>query len=119
MTDILSMLWDSTDELHRRFDLFPPDPEATMRVFREEVQEFDAETIARYPGWSPDIAETCAEAADVMVTVLATLSGLGITRAQFTAACQHVARKNDAKTWDTHFIHPETGKIQRKVKAQS
>ena len=114
MTDILSILWDSTDELHKRFDLFPPNPEATLPVFQEEVKEFAAEATA--PGSDYYDLAVCREAADVMVTILATLSGLGITREQFTAACQHVAMKNNAKTWDTHFINPETGKIQRKEK---
>lgn len=116
MTDILSILWDSTDELHKRFDKFPPNPEETLRVFDEECAEFGeaaAEMIAE--GEDAGYSDTCAEAADVIVTVLATLSGLGIKREDFEAWAQNVARKNNAKTWDTHFINPDTGKIQRKA----
>jgi NTP pyrophosphatase (non-canonical NTP hydrolase) len=120
MNDILSILWDSTDELHRRCDKFPPNPEETLRVFEEETQEFAsaaAEMIA--DGEDAGYSDTCAEAADVIVTILATLTGLGIGREDFEAWCHSVARKNDAKTWDTHFINPETGKIQRKSRSMT
>lgn len=114
MSDVLNLLWDSTDDLHRRFDLFPPNPEATLRVFDEETQEFGEAAGAAIQEEYVETWHVCSEAADAIVTILATLSGLGITREDFAKWAQVVANKNNAKTWDTHFVNPETGKIQRK-----
>lgn len=118
--NVLALLWDSTDELHHRFDKFPPKSRETLLVFVEEARELVEATqfYERFgelvPGTDRSITHVCLEAADVLVTVFATLSALGISREQFMAAAQSVAAKNDAKTHDTHFVNPDTGKITRR-----
>lgn len=115
MTDPTELLFNSTANLHTRFDLMPPDTDAVLRVMFEEVYEFTREVTRGDVYISPEFA--VSEACDVMVTVLAALISIGVDYAMIAAACERVAAKNDAKTTETHEIN-SAGKIARKV-AQS
>lgn len=117
MSDIINRLWNSTDDLHRRFDKYPPDANETLAVFDEESTEFTSVAWEIWNEGEGSVGECAQEAADVVVTVLATLTALGITREQFADACAAVAAKNDAKTHDTHYIRAD-GKIARKSRSE-
>ncbi len=107
-------LWKSTADLHERF--FPDDPpgfDARWRVFFEELSEFLAEVTM--PSELSDGAEL-SEAADLLVTLIGLLQLRGATFVEFEAALNGVARKNNAKTHETHEVNA-SGKIARKQKA--
>jgi hypothetical protein len=114
--DDIAALWASTDSLHRRFGKYPPKVMQTLKVFDEEIIEFGDEVLAAGDDFDP--AKVAEEAVDVMVTVLATLSALGIRREQLDQAVQKVIAKNNAKDHTTHYIR-EDGKIARRVKENS
>ena len=119
-SNVLDTLWNSTDSLHRTFGMFPPDPEKTLMVFEEECGEFynAADTVVNGGDINEDEdfrRETSLEAADVIVTILGTLTALGIARDDFYAACRAVAAKNLSKTHVTHYVR-EDGKISRRDK---
>lgn len=120
MTDTLKQLWESTVKFQQRFDLrqFFNLPNQ-MRVVNEEMSEFRDEVDKL---WYADLgvreyAETqlkaAREAADVIVTLMYTLSGLGLDYCDIAQALEQVAAKNDAKTHETHTIDGN-GKVSRK-----
>lgn len=111
--DVLRALWDSTAALHERFGTHGR-IDAQMRVVFEEVYEFTASVVSDEGMLSLD---TVDEATDVIVTLMSTLQSMGASFDHVAAAMQHVIAKNDAKTLDTHFVHPKTGKITRREKA--
>lgn len=108
----LKQLWDTTEAFFKRFDCYPPERKAQFRAYTEESDEF-ADTV--------DIADSffrpndaTAEANDVLVTMMGCLMARGISYDQFESALFGVAKKLDAKTDETHFVSPITGKITRK-----
>lgn len=110
MSDELKALWESTANLHKRF--FPDSPptfEARFRVFYEEIAELNL-ALMDISGNEPDVAK---EAADVFVTTIGLLQWYGIPLDVLQDAIQFVAKKNDAKTLDTHEIRAD-GKIARR-----
>lgn len=107
----LQTLWNSTFDLHSRFfPDTPPDFEARWRVFNEEVSEFLLECAN-----ANDLTdqEPAKEAADVLVTSIGLLQGLGFEYEDFEAAILATAKKNDSKTLTTHEVNSK-GKIARK-----
>lgn len=106
----LHALWDSTFDLHSRFfPDNPPDFEARWRVFNEEVSEFLLECAN-----ANDLTdmEPAQEAADVIVTLMGLLQGLGFDYNNLQDAIIATAEKNDSKTLKTHAVNKK-GKIAR------
>lgn len=107
----LRELWNSTRNLHSRFfPDTPPDFEARWRVFNEEVSEFLLE--CSLPSEMTDM-QSASEAADVLVTAIGLLQGLGFEYEDFEAAILATAGKNDSKSLTTHEVNSK-GKIVRK-----
>lgn len=110
MANSLRTLWNSTAALHARFfSDNPPSFEARWRVFNEEVSEFLLECAN-----ANDLTdqEPAKEAADVLVTAIGLLQGLGFEYEDFEAAILATAQKNDSKTLETHAVNKK-GKIAR------
>jgi hypothetical protein len=117
----LRELWQSTENLYRRFDL-KPSSEATRRKFNEEVLEFQTEHILQEVSivtracdqeLSDDEILT-EEAVDVIVTLIGMLMSAGISYADFEQAAFWKRIKNDNKTHETHVVH--NGLIERRSK---
>lgn len=112
MSSAFQDLWHSTKDLHQRF--FPDNPpsfEARVRVFNEEVGEFLHAVYASKLA-APNEKQVALEFADVLVTAMGLLQGLGIGYSEVIDALNTVASKNDAKTLDTHQVNAR-GKIER------
>ena len=58
-----------------------------------------------------DLDEATLELADVAFVAMGSLATLG---AAGERACHEVARKNDGKTNETHFVEESSGKIVRR-----
>lgn len=71
MNNTIKSLWDSTEQLHHRFGLYPPKLPAVVRVMYEEFAEF---TNAIYSGTEQEITH---EGADLAVTICAVLMSAG------------------------------------------
>lgn len=110
--DTLKRLWNSSTGLIKRFNIDPP-VDVVFKVFREEVQEFQDALFSSGNLGTFDMGSPTHEGADVIVTVLNTLSSMGYTYEQIEQAINDVIAKNDAKTWQTHYIN-DAGKIQRR-----
>jgi len=105
-TDPLRTLARSTKEFMARFGVTPQIDDSLMN-FEEETAEF---IEAVRDGTNADhIAE---EAADVFVTAINACFAAGIDIEKLVDQVYYVARKNDAKTHETH--HHVDGKIRRK-----
>lgn len=111
--DCVTLLWDAHDALHARFNLPRINTKTAVTLLLEEALEL---SDAAYGTRTPDTGHVTNEAADLLTVTLAVIGSLGIERVHFYDACKLVARKNDAKTTDTHYLNPETGKITRKAK---
>lgn len=107
----LKYLWDTTEAFFKRFNCYPPDESAQLRAYTEECREFGEEY---HPDQPDDWFNGAQEANDVLVTMMGCLMARGVTYDQFEAALFGVAKKLDAKTDETHFVHPITGKITRR-----
>jgi len=105
--DPLRALAASTLAFYDRFGV-TPQPQPAERVFREEVEELIEAARA-----GDDPAHIAEEAADVIVTVIGLCTAVGVTPARLEEAIFAVARKNDAKTHETHAVD-ENGKISRR-----
>jgi NTP pyrophosphatase (non-canonical NTP hydrolase) len=103
---MLRELYDSSTGLLQRFGVKPSVAEQ-FAVFEEEVGEFSAAVQIAGSG------NPIEEGADVIVTVLNTLYAMGFCYEDVQYAVEAVIRKNDSKTWDSHFVN-QNGKIQRK-----
>lgn len=109
----LLRLWASTENLHRRFygDM-PISFDARWRVFNEEVGELLLEA-AKCAVFDTTYGDTAKECADVIVTAMGLLMGLGITYDDLSNAIQATITKNDSKTLQSHEIRAD-GKIARR-----
>lgn len=76
----LKTLWDSTENLHRRFGVYPPAREQVVRVMFEELSEV---VEAASGGVKPD---TAAEVADLRVTVMGYCMAAGVPFEMFEHA---------------------------------
>lgn len=122
MTDALKQLWESTAAFQQRFGLDKKfSLPAQMRCVHEEISELAADA---YGYWYTEdgldaenfVIDATQEAADVIVTVLGVLMGMGVEYSDVADAIEHIAAKNDAKTHETHAIDAN-GKVSRKVEA--
>lgn len=111
--DVIALLWDAHEALHARFNIARAQPVTALHLLTEEYGELLDAALNEVGGASYDEHVT-SEAADLLTCTLAVISSLGIEREQFYEACRRVARKNDAKTTDTHYLNEDTGKITRK-----
>lgn len=109
-TDVLRRLWESTADLYRRWNIYPPMMTAQIPVFIEEAAELVH--AARHE----DDERVTEEAADVIVTALGLVMACHIEYDALLAAIERVIAKNDSKTDETHAIDPQTGKITRRDK---
>lgn len=107
MSDVLRHLWESSAEFYQRFNCYPPETHALLRVMNEEYFEL---IEAAFAGDNHALAD---EAADLIVTIMGTLMSCGVSLDGLEAAIERVAAKNDAKTHETHFID-QNGKIARR-----
>lgn len=103
---MLKKLWISSTDLLKRFNLAPT-PQVSFRKFQEECDEFEASVFD-----PDDTGDPLLEAADVLVTVVNCVYGLGYTYDQLEAAVGKVCAKNDSKSWQSHHI--VNGTIERK-----
>lgn len=99
---MLKKLWNSSTSLLVRFELTSP-PQVAFRKFREECDEFESSVFD-----PDDTGDPLEEAADVLVTVLNALYGLGYTYEQLESAIEKVCAKNDAKNWHSHTVVNDT-----------
>lgn len=114
------LLWSSTNAFRQRFDMDKTaTPLAQMRCIHEELAEFECEFYQYHCKRSIFHSRDHAakEAADLMVTIMGALMSMGVTLHDIEAAMLEIARKNDAKTSETHAMD-SNGKVSRKV-AQS
>ena len=119
MIKALITLVQSTANFHHRFFMRPPDKHQNLTMIREEVQELTDEIEAG------NLEDAYLELADVFVTVFGQVLANGASAGQvawfleqltpeaLTDAILEVAKKNDAKTWDTHTI--VNGKVTRRA----
>lgn len=108
--DMLERLWNSTTDLHARFETGDAPVGAQMRVVFEEVYEFTA-AIHTIDG---ELDTAIEEGVDVMVTVLSSLMSVGASLSDIAEAFERVASKLDAKLPGvTHYVNEQTGKITR------
>lgn len=106
-------LWNSTKELHSRFDS-KPTMKQLIAVFHEESDELiqelyllDSQAIKANKEFATD------EAADVLVTMMGALQALGCTYHDLQLSMERVANKNNRKSDETHYLRAD-GKIVRK-----
>ena len=115
-TSYISRLAGSVYDFHERFDVpsagertSDEDSLATLRnrlaFLMEEVGEH-ARGLNR-----GDLDEATLELADVAFVVMGSFATLG---AAGERACLEVARKNDGKTRETHFVEESSGKLVRR-----
>lgn len=107
----MKALWQSTENFFKRFGVEPTLNEQ-HRVFLEETKEFKH---ALFIGTTGD-HDAAHELADVLVTAMKLLMLSGYTLEEFEQAIADVAAKNDAKTFETHYIRESDGKIARRGK---
>lgn len=107
MSDALHHLWESSAEFYERFDCYPPETHALLRVMNEEYFEL---IEAAFSGDNHALAD---EAADLVVTIMGTLMSCGVGLAELERAMERIAAKNDAKTHETHYVN-SNGKIARR-----
>lgn len=98
-------LAQSIEDFHDRFQVTDNDLSHRFIILREEVREHLADIEAGY------LDPALEEIADVAYVALGTLHLHG---EHGLTALKQVAYKNDSKTWDTHYINEETGKITRR-----
>lgn len=117
MTDTLTMLWQSTAALYKRFglDAGTTPPAQRRRYFREEAGELCDESC-EVEFWDEMISggattQLCEEAADVIVTTLGLLQAHSVDLQDVLDAVNAVTARNDAKTDATHTL--VNGKITR------
>jgi hypothetical protein len=127
---VIKQLWRSTRDLHKRFNLFPPNSVAVRKVFQEECRELleAGDVIKAIIALSDDQRAVddlviprqhfAEEFADVLVTMLALADSYGVSRHTLKRAAEAVACKNNEKTHETHEVN-KAGKIaRRKVEVQ-
>lgn len=103
----LATLAESAREFVSRFGLVGTQPaEKAARNFLEEAGEVVVELSKE------DLAKAVVEFADVLYVGLTGFYALGVTEAQIAEALSEVARKNNAKTLETHTFFD--GKVRRK-----
>lgn len=96
----LRSLWSSTESLHRRFDVYPPDSNRQMDYVYLELSEFSAE-VFRHKNPPSTAAE---ELVDVIVTLFGVAMGHSVAYSDIENAMQRVIDKNNAKTDVTHVV---------------
>ena len=107
LNDPLQALWQSTRELHGRFNVQP-----TIYVQIPLILEETAEAIKA--GLFESRQAVVGEIADVIVVTLGLAMALGIPDEDVIAGIHETIRKNDGKTTDTHYLNP-ANKIARKT----
>jgi phosphoribosyl-ATP pyrophosphohydrolase len=105
----LKRLWESTEDLYRRFDLDAPMVDRVIK-FNEEAHEFLTEALKT----TGENGALVVEGWDVIVTIIGILQKSGISMDQFFGYEEVVSNKNNAKTHETHVIH--NGLITRRSK---
>lgn len=116
MSDLLSQLWESTSNLHKRFygDDYPTF-EAQYRVFFEELSEF---TQAINESYEMADMQPIEEATDLLVTMIGLLQGHEFLFVNFMQAIENTIAKNDSKTLQSHEIRAD-GKIARRKEVEA
>ncbi len=107
MENVLEHLWNTTEALHKRFGVFPPDTNEALRVLNEEAYEVIEAAL------TGDEQELADESADLIVTLMGVLMARGVALDDLKDAMRRVAAKNNAKTYETHHIN-KNGKIARR-----
>ena len=101
----------SIEGFHRRFGITPPHEDDLMPCLRDRVgllvEELGEHVAALNRG---DRDKAIVELVDVVYVALGSLYMLNLDGED---AVDAVVNKNDAKTFDTHQFHPESGKLVR------
>lgn len=115
----LNRLWISTLELHNRFRGKAPSLTGAINAWKSEVSELAVASIKFHeskPG--DDVAELrkdiTEEAVDVLVTMLGILQACDIGLSDLIDQMDVVAKKNDAKTEETHWLNETNDRILKK-----
>lgn len=109
----LANLYRSSHDLIDRFGL-TPDLKTAWKKFEEEIEEFGLEELfMEIDSKRADSQHFVEEAADVLVTLFNVVRAAGVSESEFIAAIRDTWRKNDAKTFDTHYVD-DKGLIARK-----
>lgn len=107
LADPLRALWQSTRELHGRFNVTP-----TVYVQIPLILEEVTEVVKAAMFESREAA--AGEIADVIVVTLGMAMALDIPIESVIAGIHETIRKNDRKTTDTHYLNA-ANKITRKT----
>lgn len=105
-SDPLGELAASTVAFYRRFGVVLVVPSASQHLL-EEVRELIAAASA-----GRDMDHIAEEAGDVMVTVVGLCLAAGVSVDHIIRGVSFVAKKNDAKTFETH--EHRDGKIRKR-----
>ncbi len=107
-SDPLKALWQSTRELHGRFNVHP-----TIYVQIPLILEETAEAIKA--GLFESREAVVGEIADVIVVTLGLAMALDIPYDDVLAGIHKTIRKNDSKTTDTHFLNTANKITKRSI----
>jgi hypothetical protein len=126
---MIKKLWHSTLNLHKRFNVYPPNTGAVRRVVAEEIREVldaakEIDAIQKLPTDERKVDDLIEprerladEIADAFVTLCALAIAYSLPRRALRHAAERVKAKNDAKIPGvTHDVN-RSGKIARKVDA--
>lgn len=113
MKDRLYSLWRSTLDLHERFGVEFNPGVATQLVIEEASEFLEAMTDVQLNDTEENKQHAAEEAVDVIVVMLAALASVDAI-GYINVAVDGVIAKNAAKTHNTHFVSPVTGKITRR-----
>lgn len=106
MNNLLYVLWQSSESLHKRFDVYPPLTHKALRVMAEEAYEATEAALT-------EPIDLPYEVADLIVTAMGVMMSHYQDYEDLQHAIIHVIQKNDAKTTSTHAVNA-AGKIARR-----
>ncbi|MBI4338504.1 MAG: hypothetical protein HY680_00965 [Chloroflexi bacterium] len=106
---LMGSLISSVQAFHQRFGLVGPSTQhellSRLPLQEEEVRELRQAILSEPP------EHVAAEAVDVLYVAIGTV--LRLEAALAAQAIEEVIRKNDAKTWETHYING-AGKVAKR-----
>ena len=119
MDNPLAELWQSSNDLNKRFGIDPLEQDS-VKIFMEECKELITAYFnynAMFDGDTLDALNTnmVDEFADVLVTAIQMTLARGLTMYDLRKGIERTVRKNNAKTHETHELDAETRKIRRKA----
>ena len=103
---MIEKIYNSTKHFYRRFGK-EPSLTQVLPLIDEEAGEF------KHALQHESQEAAAIELGDIMVVGIAGLQARGMSCREIEAAFERVAKKNNAKTWETHYID-SNGKIARR-----